>query len=316
MSQSTALQKPDKNKILETVIIKGDLSELSPADRVSYYNALCHSLKLNPLTKPFDFIEIEDKRTGKKRVVIYANKDCAAQLKTNHGVSVFKTESKIEDGCLVVTAYAKTPDGREDIDEGAVFVKGLVGESLCNARMKALTKAKRRVTLSICGLGFLDESEIDSIPGAQRVANPEDAAVMTEQEALNLSHRAIGLDQWKCGRALAMRIIGLSTTLKTRGIDDQTIKSWLPSGITSRKDLTEDQANDFIYALERRLDLFNVCGELAAKGVDSDTMKGRLPNGAQSLKDLSLPQVEDALKAFTHWFKSYNEVVEGSVING
>jgi hypothetical protein len=29
--------------------------------------------------------------------------------------------------------------------------------------MKAVTKAKRRVTLSICGLGWLDESEIETI---------------------------------------------------------------------------------------------------------------------------------------------------------
>jgi hypothetical protein len=32
--------------------------------------------------------------------------------------------------------------------------------------MKAETKAKRRVTLSICGLGLLDETEIETIPGA------------------------------------------------------------------------------------------------------------------------------------------------------
>jgi hypothetical protein len=37
---------------------------------------------------------------------------------------------------------------------------------LANALMKAETKSKRRVTLSICGLGFLDETEADSIPGA------------------------------------------------------------------------------------------------------------------------------------------------------
>jgi hypothetical protein len=30
--------------------------------------------------------------------------------------------------------------------------------------MKAETKSKRRVVLSICGLGFLDESELDTIP--------------------------------------------------------------------------------------------------------------------------------------------------------
>lgn len=38
---------------------------------------------------------------------------------------------------------------------------------MANALMKAETKAKRRVTLSICGLGLLDESEIDTMKGAE-----------------------------------------------------------------------------------------------------------------------------------------------------
>ncbi len=38
-----------------------------------------------------------------------------------------------------------------------------------NAMMKAETKAKRRVTLSICGLGMLDETEIETIAGAHPV---------------------------------------------------------------------------------------------------------------------------------------------------
>ena len=45
----------------------------------------------------------------------------------------------------------------------------LKGEAKANAVMKAETKAKRRVTLSICGMGWVDESEIDSIPNARRV---------------------------------------------------------------------------------------------------------------------------------------------------
>ena len=49
-------------------------------------------------------------------------------------------------------------------------IAGLKGEAKANAIMKAETKAKRRVTLSIVGLGWTDESEVDSIPGAQRVA--------------------------------------------------------------------------------------------------------------------------------------------------
>ena len=33
--------------------------------------------------------------------------------------------------------------------------------------MRAMTKAKRRVTLSICGLGLLSEDELDTMPGVQ-----------------------------------------------------------------------------------------------------------------------------------------------------
>ncbi|EOV0478051.1 hypothetical protein ACOIM4_001927, partial [Campylobacter coli] len=44
---------------------------------------------------------------------------------------------------------------------GALNIKNLGGDNLANAIMKAITKAKRRVTLSICGLGMLDESELD-----------------------------------------------------------------------------------------------------------------------------------------------------------
>jgi hypothetical protein len=46
--------------------------------------------------------------------------------------------------------------------------------------MKAETKSKRRVTLSIVGLGMLDESEVDSIPGAKAVT--PDAVVFEEDE--------------------------------------------------------------------------------------------------------------------------------------
>jgi len=52
---------------------------------------------------------------------------------------------------------------------GALSLKGLNAEDRANAIMKAETKAKRRVTLSICGLGFLDESEIENIPGAKMI---------------------------------------------------------------------------------------------------------------------------------------------------
>src|SRR5690606_18256643 len=73
----------------------------------------------------------------------------------------------------VVTAKAKLPDGREDESTGAVSIANLSGDSLANAYLKAETKAKRRVTLSVCGLGMLDESEVETIKEARRVTHEE-----------------------------------------------------------------------------------------------------------------------------------------------
>jgi hypothetical protein len=61
---------------------------------------------------------------------------------------------------LIVHARAKDKSGRDDEDFGVVAFKGGGGEFMANAMMKAVTKAKRRVTLSISGLGFLDETEV------------------------------------------------------------------------------------------------------------------------------------------------------------
>jgi hypothetical protein len=49
-------------------------------------------------------------------------------------------------------------------------VGNLKGDALANALMKAETKAKRRVTLSIAGLGWLDETELETIPHGQPAA--------------------------------------------------------------------------------------------------------------------------------------------------
>src|SRR5262249_39548261 len=61
---------------------------------------------------------------------------------------------------------------RTDESIGAVNINGLRGDALANGLMKAETKAKRRGTLSICGLGFLDETETETIPRAQVDSSP------------------------------------------------------------------------------------------------------------------------------------------------
>jgi len=153
--------------LLERVVIEGDLGRLSEKDRVAYYAAVCSSVGLNPLTQPFAYIRLNGK------VVLYATKACTEQLRTINGVSLTITSRDLIDGVYVVTARAKDAKGREDEATGAVAIDNLKVENKANAMMKAETKAKRRVTLSICGLGLLDESETDSIRGAEIVPVPE-----------------------------------------------------------------------------------------------------------------------------------------------
>jgi hypothetical protein len=90
-----------------------------------------------------------------------------------HKISVTFTERKREGEIYTVVARATTPDGRIDEATGAVSLGSLKGDALANAFMKCETKSKRRVTLSICGLSVIDDSEIESTPGARRVSEAE-----------------------------------------------------------------------------------------------------------------------------------------------
>jgi hypothetical protein len=154
------------NQRFELALIQGDLSRLSPEETVSYYNKLCESLGLNPLTQPFAQI------TFNGRKVLYAKKDCTDQLRRIHSVSIKIVGRETVGDLCIVTASASTADGRQDEAIGAINVANLKGEALANALMKAESKAKRRVTLSICGLGLLDESEAQELKDAPPVNNP------------------------------------------------------------------------------------------------------------------------------------------------
>ena len=157
---------PAKGEIIESVLIAGDLGKMSAEERTQYYLKVCESIGLNPLTKPFEYITLNGK------LQLYALRACADQLRKINGVSLEIVSRDVVDEVLTIHVRAKLPDGRADEDLGAVaFPSTLKGEARVNAELKAVTKAKRRATLSICGLGWLDETEVADIPaGAKRPA--------------------------------------------------------------------------------------------------------------------------------------------------
>lgn len=161
----TAAPKADGlAQIMERVVAEGDWSVLTPQQRNVFYNKTCESLGLNPLTNPFQYIRLNG------RLMLYARKDATDQLRKIYRVSINITGRERSGDVYTVTAKARTPDGREDESTGVVALSKRGGDDLANLMMKAETKAKRRVTLSICGLGWLDETEVESVRGAEIIS--------------------------------------------------------------------------------------------------------------------------------------------------
>lgn len=176
--QPTALANlPDDGTITQEafdyLVQSGDIGRLTVPQRSAYLYKFCEKLGLNPLTKPIDLIVLNGKLT------LYANRTATDQLAKKHNLTceVLDRETDTEGGVYSVRVKVKDSFGREDENIGAVGITNLSGEALANAKMKAYTKAKRRAVLSFCGLGFLDELEIESIQNRSEEAMAAATAV-------------------------------------------------------------------------------------------------------------------------------------------
>lgn len=201
--------------VLEKVIGHGDLSALSSAERVNYIGSVCKSLGMNPLTIPFSIQKLGDK------VVLYAKKDAGDQLRRIYNVSITILSREKVDDLIIVTARASMPDGRTDEAIGAVNTLNLRGENLANSYMKAETKAKRRVTLSICGLGIMDETEVDSVLDIATKPLPQaPPKPWTNRKEMLVLFKA---EKDRIGDELFFRILGSENIEDAKGLQDDPV---------------------------------------------------------------------------------------------
>lgn len=209
---------------IEIVLATGDLSKLTNEQRIRHYQNVCESVGLNPLTKPFEYVVLNGK------MVLYATKACTDQLRKIYTVTIDIVSQTTEDGVRIVTARASVPGGRVDTDVGALSVASLKGEALANALMKCITKAKRRVTLSICSLGMLDETEVESIPNAQRIDIGQDAPASPAPQALPPAvGSALEVDKPETIEALRIGLETATTTAQLGGAASLVSKARLSS---------------------------------------------------------------------------------------
>jgi hypothetical protein len=177
------------DQLLERVVILGDLSKLSTPERNRYYARVCRDLGLLASTQPFAYLTLQGK------TVLYATKSATDQLRAIHKISIEIIARELVDGIYTVRARSTDPSGRHDEDEGVVPLPDNVkGEFRSNMMMKATTKAKRRVTLSHCGLGMLDETEVETIRDAKIEAAPsiEQLTLAEEMQDAIPDHELLG----------------------------------------------------------------------------------------------------------------------------
>ena len=153
----------------------------------------------------------------------------------------------MNDGLLSVHVRAKDVTGRIDEDLGVVpFPETMRGDVRANTIMKAVTKAKRRVTLSISGLGFLDETEVETIPGAKKsdpvALRPTSKASIAKPERSPKPLPRITprrREQWTPPRLMSLQALmaGRHSRLRTQHsqLHAKARPRWEHSGLTARK---------------------------------------------------------------------------------
>jgi hypothetical protein len=152
------------DEILADVVAAGkDTTALSRDHRAAMLTGLARRLGLNPLSNAVMFLKTNGRET------LYVTKQGTDQIaareklcrETIKGPEVIEIEKRRVVFCQVRATH---PDGRSEVSTATLLLTDPV-----NDLMKCETKAKRRATLSVCGLGLLAEDEIETIPGARTV---------------------------------------------------------------------------------------------------------------------------------------------------
>lgn len=248
------------------IVSSGDLKALNPKQRSDYYLFRCRQEGLNPASQPFTYLVLNGKG------VLYGNKTAADQLRKVHGITITKVEC-IDDGeYITYEVTVKGPDGRTDFEIGSVHVGAAKGPERANAKMKALTKAKRRATYSICGTGVLDETEVETIVGGRVYDDLKEAGfpeLQADQQTGVITARQ--LDAMTAGakdesdghitRDQTRRITELKTGLNWH-IAQMRAFSKDKVGKENANDLTADEAQYLIERLEEAQDADTQAGLL------------------------------------------------------
>lgn len=170
-------------KALEAAMLGNDMSRLTDAERVGLVQGLCEYVGIPFVPGAFVYIP----RKGGGGLGLYASKLCAELIRGKHRIDIQVLDRAVENGVLTVRVKGTMPDGRSDESIGAVPISPkATADDAAMAYMKCETKAKRRVTFSLVGLGSIpsddDREYVERRHAAATDGRPSQRAAL---EALN-----------------------------------------------------------------------------------------------------------------------------------
>lgn len=137
-----------------------DTRALSPKEREATLAGLSRALGLNPLVNGVRFLTLQGGEV--LYVTRQATDQIAARLRLNRETLVGPEVRDVAGTKMVFCQVRVTaPDKRSEVATATLPLR-----DPANDLMKCETKAKRRATLSLAGLGLLTEEETETIPGA------------------------------------------------------------------------------------------------------------------------------------------------------
>lgn len=160
-----------------SLVIKHDLSKLSPEELTQYLRDVSKFIGLDPDLNALDTIWMQNENGPGQSLVVYARRGTAEILRNLKGIEISSlTQTITPQGSIVFTATGKDAKNRQEIAIGSKYVGSLTGKALDDAIMTASTRALRRVTMQFTSLGILDESEVGAVQGS--TVNPAAGATL------------------------------------------------------------------------------------------------------------------------------------------
>ncbi len=150
----------------------GDFSVLSNEERNIFVEHICETYGLDKSSVPVRFVT--DNKS--KKVIPYLARTATDQLRMNLNISVVEQNVQFSPNGIacIVTVKVQDDKGRTDMDVGSVFLGNATGDDYAKQIMACVTKAKRRATISLSGIGILDEAEIMSMTSEEVLAKSKE----------------------------------------------------------------------------------------------------------------------------------------------